>query len=219
MSGYTKLFSRILDSTIWREPNETRLLWITMLAMADQDGVVHCTIPGLADRARISLQECEAALHKFQQPDKYSWSKEMEGRRITEVDGGWFLVNHAKYRALMCREEQQEKTRIRVARHRAAKKAAAARVTGVTGNACNDKHTHLPEAGLKPTPLTPLPPKSVGITVRDRRRLNEEIWRLMDKNCSMPFEEALQTACAELLLPLDEAKQIVSEAGLKDALR
>ena len=138
MAGYTKLFSRILDSTIWREDSDTKVLWITMLAMADQDGVVHATIPGLADRARVSIEKCEDALARFQEPDKYSWSKEEAGRRVRVVEGGWFLINHAKYRALMGYEEQKEKTRLRVARHRALTKAALLTVTPVTNTKCND---------------------------------------------------------------------------------
>ena len=136
-AGYTKLFSRILDSTIWREDDKTRILWITMLAMANQHGVVECTIPGLADRARISIKECESALQRFQQPDKYSWSKEKQGRRIEAVDGGWFLINHDKYRQLLSREDQREKTRLRVARYRY-------RNASVTlGNAGNDKQKQI----------------------------------------------------------------------------
>lgn len=136
MTGYTKLFNRILESTVWREDDKTRILWITMLAMADQHGVVESTIPGLADRARISLEDCEKALERFQQPDKYSWSKEKEGRRIELVEGGWFLVNHRKYRDLLSKEDRMEKTRLRVQAWRERQKS----VTPVTGNAGNDMH-------------------------------------------------------------------------------
>src|ERR1700677_889831 len=138
MPGYTKLFSRILDSTIWREDDETRILWITMLAMADQDGIVLCTIPGLSDRARISLAACERALKRFQEPDKYSWSQEYEGRRIRVTDGGWELINHAKFRELMSAEEQREKTRVRVAKWRERKKLNGKSVTVTKSNAGND---------------------------------------------------------------------------------
>jgi|SRR5215469_4174926 len=134
MAGYTKLFSRILDSTVWREPDHARILWITLLALADKNGEVHCTVPGLADRARISLKQCEQALIRFQKPDKYSWSQEDQGRRIRKVEGGWFLINHAKYRALMSTEEQRERTRLRVQKLRENRKS----VTPVTSNACND---------------------------------------------------------------------------------
>lgn len=142
MAGYTKLFSRILDSTIWREDDKTRLLWITMLALADQDGVVQCTVPGLADRAKVSLEACEKALERFQSPDKYSWSQEDGGRRIRVVEGGWFLINHDKYRALLSKEDQREKTRLRVKRHRQKNKEGSnASVT--LANACNDKHKQI----------------------------------------------------------------------------
>lgn len=103
-----------------------------MLAMANKGGVVEATIPGLADMARISIEDCEAALFRFQQPDKYSWSKEREGRRLEEVEGGWFIINHDKYRNLLSKEDQAEKTRLRVARFRAKS------VTAVTSNECND---------------------------------------------------------------------------------
>jgi hypothetical protein len=132
MPGYTKLFSRILDSTIWHEDDETRILWITMLAMADQDGDVLCTIPGLAARARIPLAACERALQRFQQPDKYSWSQEQEGRRVHVTPGGWHLINHAKFRSLMSAEERREKTRIRVAEFRKRQKANKLATNSVT---------------------------------------------------------------------------------------
>ena len=105
-----------------------------MLAMANKDGVVEATIPGLADRARIPLKDCEVALERFQQPDKYSWSKEKEGRRVEVTEGGWFLINHEKYRNLLSAEDRREKTRIRVQRWR------DKNVTHVTSNGSN----HIP---------------------------------------------------------------------------
>jgi hypothetical protein len=153
MAGYTKLFSRILDSTIWHEDDETRILWITMLAMADQDGDVLCTVPGLSARARISLAACERALARFQQPDKYSWSQEHEGRRIHVTDGGWHLINHAKFRDLMCAEEQREKTRVRVAKWRERKTLRHHIVTVTKSNAGNEKQKHIQKKVL--TPPTP----------------------------------------------------------------
>lgn len=36
MNGYTKLFNSILDSTIWGESDETRLVWITLLEDAEK---------------------------------------------------------------------------------------------------------------------------------------------------------------------------------------
>ena len=119
---FTKLFSSILDSTIWQEPAETRLIWITMLAMVDRRGEVHASIPGLAKRAGVTLSECENALECLLSPDKYSRTPDHEGRRITPIDGGWELLNHAKYRALLSAEERREYNRKKQAEYRAKKK-------------------------------------------------------------------------------------------------
>lgn len=104
---YTKLFSSITESTIWMENNETRLVWICMMAMADKYGRVFGSIPGLANRARVSLPDAEAALNKFLAPDTYSRTPANEGRRILPIEGGWRLLNHGYYRNLQDTESQK----------------------------------------------------------------------------------------------------------------
>lgn len=118
---YSKLFNTLPDSTIWAEPNPTRICWITMLAMADQFGRVHSSIPGLANRARITMDETETALATFLAPDKYSRTKDNDGRRVAVLEdgGGWRLLNYAKFRDLQDEERQRERTAERVRRHRA----------------------------------------------------------------------------------------------------
>jgi len=69
-----------------------------MLAMADQHGTVEASIPGLADMARVTIENCEAALDRLQSPDKWSRSKEYDGRRIAEVAGGWSVLNYRRFR-------------------------------------------------------------------------------------------------------------------------
>jgi hypothetical protein len=98
---FTKLFSSITESTIWLEPMPTRIVWIAMLAMADRNGFVFGSVPGLAHRARVSVDECRAALRTLLEPDPDSRTKDHEGRRIAEIDGGWELLNYAKYRAIL----------------------------------------------------------------------------------------------------------------------
>lgn len=119
MAGYTKLFSSILTSTIWQEPKETKVLWITMLAMANKDGVVEGSVPGLAHVSGLTIDETVAALKRLLEKDFWSRSKEHEGRRIEEIDGGWRLLNHDKYRALMSAEERKEYNRRKQAEGRA----------------------------------------------------------------------------------------------------
>lgn len=95
---YTKLFSSIIYSTIWREENYVRILWVTMLALTNFEGCVEASIPGLADAAKITIDECEKALKILMSPDPYSRTKDNEGRRIKEINGGWLILNHSKYR-------------------------------------------------------------------------------------------------------------------------
>ena len=52
---YTKLFTSILDSTVWQEGLETKVVWITLLAMADREGKVDGSVPGLAKRAGVTI--------------------------------------------------------------------------------------------------------------------------------------------------------------------
>ncbi|NIJ86971.1 hypothetical protein FHY35_004021 [Xanthomonas arboricola] len=95
---FTKLFGSIIASTVWQEPDTTRITWITMLAMADKDGVISAAVPGLAHMARVSIEQCEAALATFMAPDPYSRTAANDGRRIEPVRGGWRLLNYDLYR-------------------------------------------------------------------------------------------------------------------------
>jgi len=122
MAGYTKLFESILDSTVWGESNETRLVWITMLAMRNKNHMVEAAVPGLARRARVSIEDTEKALKKFSSPDPYSRTKDFEGRRIREVDGGWLILNGENYRNRLNMDERREYQRIKQAEYRAKKK-------------------------------------------------------------------------------------------------
>jgi hypothetical protein len=109
MSGFTKLHSSILTSSVLSEALPTRYLWFILLAMADKDGVVDATVPGLARVSGLSVDDCEQALATFLAPDKLSRTKDHEGRRLEIVDGiGWRLINHEKYRYRLSAEERRD---------------------------------------------------------------------------------------------------------------
>jgi hypothetical protein len=78
-----------------------------MLAMADRHGRVWASIPGLAKEAAVSVEACRTAVAEFLAPDPDSRTKINEGRRIEPIDGGWRLINHAKYRAIRDQEERR----------------------------------------------------------------------------------------------------------------
>jgi hypothetical protein len=141
MSGYTKLFNSILASTIWREGKETKILWITMLAMADKDGMVEASIPGLADMARLTVPETETALEILQSPDSYSRTKDHDGRRIEPVKGGWLVLNHGIYREKMNADERRNYLRLKQQESRMRKKGCQQSV-----NNCSDLSTESTQA-------------------------------------------------------------------------
>lgn len=108
MTGYTKLFQDIVTSTIWGEDDKTRIVWITLLALKDKNHFVSASIPGLARQANVSQDDCQKALRKLEAPDKFSRSKEHEGRRIEAVEGGWTVLNGEKYRQRMSQDDRRE---------------------------------------------------------------------------------------------------------------
>lgn len=112
---FVKLDSGILDSTLWLSDSETRVVFITMLAMARSDGLVRATAPGIARRANLSLTTVRSAIEELEAPDPDSRSLNDEGRRVRRVDGGFQVINYTKYR-------QKDHTNAdRQARHRAKK--------------------------------------------------------------------------------------------------
>src|ERR1035441_5952539 len=69
---YSKLFARILNSSIWSEDPVTCKVWITLLAMADREGYVFGSPVGVARQAGVSLEQAVAALEKFKGTDPMS---------------------------------------------------------------------------------------------------------------------------------------------------
>jgi len=96
---FVKLDCKILYSSIWAETPETKTVWITMLALADQNGIVPATAPGISIAAVVSLEATRKALAIFESPDPDSKSLENKGRRVERVDGGYKILNYESYRS------------------------------------------------------------------------------------------------------------------------
>ncbi len=128
---FTKLFASITESTVWCEPDSTRLVWITMLAMADSRGRVWASVPGLANRARVSVDSTRAAIATFLSPDPDSRTPDHEGRRIEAIDGGWRLLNHDKYRNIRDEESIKESKRRYINARRAKERESSSTVENV----------------------------------------------------------------------------------------
>lgn len=99
MSGFTKLVPEIIQSSIWNEASDIRIVWITLIAIKDQDGYVRGDARTIARLANVPTEAAEIALKKFQEPDEYSHTPTDEGRRIRKADGGFTVINHGLYRS------------------------------------------------------------------------------------------------------------------------
>ena len=150
MTGYTKLFGSIIASTIWREDDKTRIVWITLLALSNKNGIVEASVPGLADLARVTVAEARAAIAKLEAPDPDSRSKESEGRRIIPTEGGWFLINHGKYREKLGIAERREYLKLKQREHRAKKKASTTCQQSFDGSTESTHAEAAPEAAPSP---------------------------------------------------------------------
>ncbi len=116
---YNKLFTKILDSSIWLAPDPHRLVWITLLAAMDEDGnAMFACVKNLAARARVSDRAAKVAITAFERPDADSSDPEYDGRRVERIPGGWHILNAHKYRALVTKAISREQTRIRTQKWR-----------------------------------------------------------------------------------------------------
>jgi hypothetical protein len=119
---YVKLFSSLLTSSVWAEDNATRIVWISMLCLADKDGDVRASPAGLARIANVSVEECQRALAVLLSPDAQSTTPDDDGRRIEQRQGGWHILNYVRYRQLRDEETRKQQWREAASRARAKKR-------------------------------------------------------------------------------------------------
>lgn len=129
---YNKLFTKILDSSIWLAPDPHRLVWITLIAAMDQNGYASfACAENLASRARVSIDDTKAAIEAFEGPDPYAPEQEYQGRRIERMDGGWLILNAEKYKNIVTRAVANAQAAERMRKHRA-KNAVTQQLRSVT---------------------------------------------------------------------------------------
>ena len=150
MTNYVKIYgSQLLRSTVWVSTDkETKLVWITLLSIADRHGLALTSIPGLAKDACIDIDECERALKTLCSPDPYSRTKKYEGRRLEVIDGGFLLLNYKKYREIRTETQVKEAERKAAWRAKQTAKKGAGRVPDVPSSPTVSRATPTPT----PTP-------------------------------------------------------------------
>lgn len=116
MTTTAKLYKEIIDSSLWSEPASTRVVWVTLLAMADRYGEVDSSLPGLARRAEVTLAEVQQAIATLSSPDPYADdSSSPDGRRVTPIDRGWRVLSKELRRKTSQATERQRRWRAKQA--------------------------------------------------------------------------------------------------------
>jgi hypothetical protein len=118
MRRFALLWGKMLRSSLWvKESKETRLMWVTLLMLMDEEGRVYSSEIGLADQAKVSAGECREALKVLTSPDPDDTSKVEGGVRLKPIPGGWQIVNFQIY--AYSSEEKREFWRQQKAQQRA----------------------------------------------------------------------------------------------------
>lgn len=136
MAGFTKLDPGIVDSSIWAEPPETRIVWITLLAKCDKTGYARLSMSGLQRASNIPIKKVSAALKTLEGPDSDSRTPDNEGRRVRKIDGGWHVLNYELYRENMMEQVAKEYLANEKRKQRALKDSV---------QTCLDKSRHVPD--------------------------------------------------------------------------
>lgn len=116
MNTWAPLWSGIVDSSIWAEPDYVCKVFITMLALKDSDHIVRQTAFGLGLRCWPGEKDTEErvlkALKVLAAPDKRRLEPQPhDGRRIEKVEDGWLILNGEMYRKRV--SDEMRKARLR----------------------------------------------------------------------------------------------------------
>lgn len=102
---WAPLWGQVVESTLWEESLEVRVLFLTMLALKDyHDHVVRMPFRRLCKKANMDPDKVQWALDILMNPDKKSVDEQPEeGRRIKLVEDGWLVINGEYYKKEMDR--------------------------------------------------------------------------------------------------------------------
>lgn len=108
---YAKIFSQILESSL-TEDVVTRHVFMDLLLLCDQQGVLDMTFQAIARRTLNQEDVIRAAIAKLMLPDEESRTAKHEGRRLIPLDDhrswGWQIVNYRKYADTRDAESKRE---------------------------------------------------------------------------------------------------------------
>ena len=117
---YGIIHKKIFDSTIIAEGHEVAYVFMSMIALSDEEDICDMSLPALALRINMPLEKVEHSVNRLGLPDEDSKSQTFEGRRVVplreideiESNRGWFMVNRESYIS-EAKKENRKKTNAR----------------------------------------------------------------------------------------------------------
>lgn len=225
MSGgepFVKLWGSIRKSSVWLEPHHVFKLWIYMLTEADKHGFVEGSKYAIGHQANLTRDETDDAFARLEAPDPDSKTKEMEGRRIVEVDRGWIVVNKSQYRELRTPEQVATAERVRRFRERQQGSEAPLPVTDVTAGSAPSTSTSNSESVVEgevqereagtPVDTDPVYAYCIRLAVAANKGLDQPVPRILPSTGST-------RQAAEIIygadIPIDFAEQAVFDIATR----
>jgi len=134
MNTWAPLFSKIVDSSLWEEPDNVVKVFLTMLAKKDADNVVRGSAFNISRWSKKTEAETMEALKILQSPDTRRLEPQAhEGRRIEKVDEGWLILNGQFYQELMRGINRKAYKAQKQSEYRARKKGGKGMADAVSG--------------------------------------------------------------------------------------
>jgi hypothetical protein len=98
MIHYVPVFSKIVDSSLWCEPDLVIKVFLTMLVKKDKDNIVRANAFNISLWSRKTEKEVLEAIEVLSNPDTRRIEPQPhEGRRIQKVEEGWLILNGQSY--------------------------------------------------------------------------------------------------------------------------
>lgn len=141
MTSFAPVFSKIVDSSLWSEPDYVCKVFVTLLAVKNSDHVARITAYALGKKCwPVDPDGAERraldALKILSSPDlKRIEPQAFEGRRIERVEDGWLVLNGQQYED-MAREITRKVYQARWQRQKREKEKAAG--PGMDGKPASD---------------------------------------------------------------------------------
>lgn len=111
MQSWAPLWSGLVDSSIWEEPDHVFRVFMAMISLKDCNHVVSMDGYKLARRIHMDPGVVVDALAVLSKPDQRRPDQEFEGRRIQQVEDGWLVLQGEYYRKLVSQELRRSNNR------------------------------------------------------------------------------------------------------------